>query len=415
MSISAQKNSPIITGTGCICAAGQNTAAVTTSLHAATVNCAPIPDYLFSSDLTFPAFTVQQEALTREAYNFFLEQGVDPSALVCNRTLQLTLTALTEALQQAGYHLSDLRNRRVGIALGTTVGCTFNNEDYYIAWKKDQKPDIDPVFHYLDSNPALRLQKIMDVEGPCLVITNACASGTDAIGVGSRWLQDDLCDIVITGGADELSRIAYHGFAGLMLTANTPCRPFSADREGLNLGEGAGVLILEKQYESKKKKALGSVRGYGSAGDAHHPTAPHPEGRGMQQALAVALGEAKTTVEDIAYINSHGTGTPSNDRAESAALAGLGFTADNCPVVSTKGVTGHTLGAAGAIEAILTLEALRQGSTMGTIGCKAVDPQLHPAVLIEREERPLNGKVGISQSLAFGGGNAALVLEGYPA
>lgn len=413
MSASARAKAPVITGTGCFCAAGANKKDVTANLHSAKVNCGPVPEYLFTGELAFPVFAVGEQALSPEAENFYRSHDISPSALACNRTLQLTLSALAEALIQADYDPVRLRGQRVGIVLGTTVGCTFNNESYYIAWKEGRKPDIDPVLLYLDSNPALRLQKILGLRGPCAVITNACASGTDAIGVGTSWLLNDLCDLVIAGGADELSRMAYHGFAGLMLTATNPCRPFSADREGLNLGEGAGILILEKRENIASKPVLGSILGYGSAGDAHHPTAPHPEGRGMQEALRLALAQAGVTINDISYINSHGTGTPANDRAESAALAGLGFTAATAPVVSTKGLTGHTLGAAGAIEAILTLEALRQGSTVGTIGCKELDPQLHPSVVVESETRQLSGPIGISQSLAFGGGNGALILEAY--
>ena len=413
MNDSARAKSPVITGTGCFCAAGTNKEEVTASLRAAKVNCAPLPQYLFTSELSFPVFAVGEQALSPEAHAYYRSHDIPPTALECNRTVQLTLSALAEALIQADYDPARLRERRVGIILGTTVGCTFNNESYYIAWKKGRMPDIDPVLQYLDSNVALRLQKILNVRGPRAVITNACASGTDAIGIGGRWLHEDFCDLVITGGTDELSRMAYHGFAGLMLTAPTPCRPFSGDREGLNLGEGAGILILEKRRDAGSKPQLGSILGYGSAGDAHHPTAPHPEGRGMQEALRIAMEEAGVCPDEIAYINSHGTGTPANDRAESAALTALGFTAATAPVVSTKGLTGHTLGAAGAIEAILTLEALRQGSTVGTIGCKELDPQLHPAVLLESETRQLSGPIGISQSLAFGGGNAALILEGH--
>jgi 3-oxoacyl-[acyl-carrier-protein] synthase-1/3-oxoacyl-[acyl-carrier-protein] synthase II len=200
-----------------------------------------------------------------------------------------------------------------------------------------------------------------------------------------------------------------------MLASKNPCRPFDADRDGLNLGEGAGVLIMERETSAVARQAAisGWVRGYGAAGDAHHPTAPHPEGRGLQAAILQAVHDAGITLADIGFINAHGTGTPANDRAELTALAHLGF-ADrpDCPVVSTKGATGHTLGAAGGIEAVLTLCTLNAGTTFGSTGCITRDPALPLAVPTAKESCRLSGRIGMSESLAFGGGNAAIILEG---
>jgi 3-oxoacyl-[acyl-carrier-protein] synthase-1/3-oxoacyl-[acyl-carrier-protein] synthase II len=245
------------------------------------------------------------------------------------------------------------------------------------------------------------------------VITNACASGTDAIGVARNWLATGQCDIAIAGGADELSRVAYNGFVSLMLTDKEPCRPFSADRQGLNLGEGAGVLVLERQDDSAERQVgpLGWVRGYGCAADAWHPTAPHPDGRGLKTALRQALHDCGMPMDAPALINAHGTGTKANDKAETSALSGIFSGDERPPIVSTKGITGHTLGAAGGVEAIFTLMALRAGYTPGTVGCLEADPQLAMPVLGQGDEHNLSGNWGISQSLAFGGGNSALVLE----
>lgn len=331
-----------------------------------------------------------------------------------NRTLQLTLAAINESLEQAGINAEDLRRKRVGVALGTTVGCTFHNEPYYIDWKEGREPDEKPLRTYLSSNLAERIQRILGVRGPRAVITNACSSGTDAIGLARNWLRHGLCDIAIAGGADELSRIACHGFKSLMLVSPENCRPFDKDRRGLNLGEGAGIVLLERdeQLIADKRGCLGWIRGYGIAGDAHHPTAPHPGGRGLQMAVRMALADGDITVGDIAMINAHGTGTPANDRAETRAVFELGFNNGALPVVSTKGVTGHTLGAAGAIEAVFTLLALNRGEVAGTTGCHNCDPDFSVAVLAEGETSPLRGRTGLSQSLAFGGSNGVLVLEG---
>ena len=243
-------------------------------------------------------------------------------------------------------------------------------------------------------------------------MVNACSSGTDALGLALNWLRQGLCDVCIAGGADALSIIPYHGFASLQLLDPMPCRPFDADRGGLNLGEGAAVVVLESAMhgDCSDRHLTGRILGYGAASDAWHPTAPHPEGRGLAAAVKNALDDAGLTADDVSLVNAHGTGTLANDSAECTAIREV-FGKSPPPVVSTKGVTGHTLGAAGALEAILTLLALDRGVVCGTAGCKKQDPALDVPVLTQNDSAALHGPVGISQSLAFGGGNSALVLE----
>jgi 3-oxoacyl-(acyl-carrier-protein) synthase len=325
------------------------------------------------------------------------------------------MRAITEALTQSKLDADELRGKTVGIVLGTTVGCTFLNETYYRDWKTGRVRNDGPIFDYLSSNLAETLQRILQVSGPRAVITNACASGTDAIGLALDWLRCNLCDIAIAGGADALSRVACHGFSSLMLISQRPCRPFDQNRDGLNLGEGAGILVMEREKDAHARQAVisGWVRGYGSASDAYHPTAPHPEGRGLQEAIRLAIAEAGIGLADIGFVNAHGTGTPANDITELTALRRLGFsTHPDCPIVSTKGATGHTLGAAGGIEAVLTLGILNAGTTRGNIGCTECDPKLPLPVPTERESCPISGRIGMSESLAFGGGNSAIILEG---
>lgn len=399
-----------VTGCGCVCAAGVDTVSVWRALQDGTVNTQTAPGHLFPGKQNIPVFSVEGLVLPDFSEDVF----PGPCSVKWNRTLALTLTAAAEAIATAGLSGELLREKRVGIVLGTTVGCTFHNETYYVDWKKGRNPGLDPVYRYLSANLAESVQGILGVRGPRLVVTNACASGTDAIGLAKMWLQNDLCDVALAGGADELSRIACQGFSSLMLTSHNPCRPFDAKRDGLNLGEGAGVLILEKeeQADARNGNLMGWVKGYGVASDAYHPTAPHPLGRGLQHAVRQALSDADVTVEDIAFINAHGTGTRANDIAETTALHALSFKGTAVPVISTKGVTGHTLGAAGGIEAVLTLLALNNGKMRGTIGCRISDPDLPVPVLAESEQAVLTGRIGMSQSLAFGGGNSALILEG---
>lgn len=399
-----------VSGCGCVCAAGADTNSVWRAVQDGFVYNHAGSEHLFPGKQNVPVFSVKDLSLP----DLFADVSLEAGSIEFNRTLLLTLTGIAEALASAELDVELLREKRVGIALGTTVGCTFHNEAYYVDWKKGDNPDLAPVYRYLSANLAERIQEILGVRGPRIVVTNACASGTDAIGLAKMWLENDLCDIALAGGADELSRIACQGFSSLMLISQNSCRPFDAKRDGLNLGEGAGILLMEKQEQAEigNRNLIGWVKGYGVANDAYHPTAPHPEGRGLQHAVRQALSDADVTVDDIALVNAHGTGTRANDSAETTALHALGFGRTAIPVVSIKGATGHTLGAAGGVEAVLTLLALNNGKVRGTIGCHTSDPDLPVTVLTESEQAVLSGRIGMSQSLAFGGGNSALIFEG---
>jgi 3-oxoacyl-[acyl-carrier-protein] synthase-1/3-oxoacyl-[acyl-carrier-protein] synthase II len=403
-----------VTGLGCCSAAGQDVPAVRQSVDRTIARCRTGRADLFIPCPVAPVFMIEGQDFLAPARKSLDRLPVHLETL--NRTAALAMAAIAEALRQAGLDdPANLRGKKVGIALGTTVGCTFLNEGYYKNWKDGHPQDDGPIFDYLSSNLAELVQRILQVAGPRVVITNACASGTDAIGLALGWLRGGLCDIAIAGGADGLSRVACHGFNSLMLVSKNPCRPFDATRDGLNLGEGAGILVMEREASARARLASisGWVRGYGSAGDAYHPTAPHPEGRGLQEAIHRAAIDAEITLADIRFINAHGTGTQANDAAELTALARLGFAdRSDCPVVSTKGATGHTLGAAGGIEAVLTLCTLNAEATSGTTGCMNQDPNLPLMVLTAKESRNLTGRIGMSESLAFGGGNSALILEG---
>lgn len=404
----------VISGMGCVSAAGRNPEEHLQALNGQPVSCGPVPERDFVTSLPFPVFSAPPEPPTGSEPD---HHRLAPAATALGPTGLLALKATLQALARAGIGAADLQGKRVGICLGTTVGCAFNDEDYYRAWRRGDRPPLEPVWRYLRNNISAALQELLAVSGPSLVITNACASGTDAIGVAGNWLRSGRCDLAIAGGADALSRIACNGFAALQLADPNPCRPFDQSRQGLNLGEGAGILIMESGATARRgnRRPLGWVRGYGTASDAWHPTAPHPEGRGLQAAITAALGDQNGfRREQIALINGHGTGTPSNDLAETSALAAIFASGYRPPLVSTKPLTGHTLGAAGAIEAIFTLLALQSGKTPGTRRCQHPDPAFPYRPLAEAEQVELSGKIGLSQSLAFGGGNSCLVLEAAP-
>jgi 3-oxoacyl-[acyl-carrier-protein] synthase II len=234
-------------------------------------------------------------------------------------------------------------------------------------------------------------------------------SATDAIGLGAQWIARRRCDVVLAGGADALHRVPYLGFGVLRNTSTTDCQPFDRNRAGLNLGEGAGVLVLEHEDHARRRGAdlLGWIAGHATASDAHHPTAPHPEGRGLRRALAAALTVAELSPAAVGFVHAHGTGTVHNDRVEGKALADL-FGPD-AVVFSTKGATGHTMGAAGALGAIFALAHLRDGQVPPSAGFRTPDPEC--VVVPTTEVRRVTARAAVSSSLAFGGTNSVLVLR----
>ncbi len=386
-----------ITGVGCICAAGTNLSDILRALETGQRN--PLPPSRFKSEHSriFPVFEVPEHVCS--------EHGKTASGL--SMTAHLALYAMEEALLQAGLTVPDLHSRRVGVCIGTSVGASLNLLDFYRATRAGQTPELKPVHRYLNSNPAVALAHALDASGPVQTVVNACSSGADAIGLAASWIAQGMCDIVIAGGADEMSEVTYNGFIRLMIADQSPCRPFDRSRGGLNLGEGAGILILESAACRKQRKApeLATILGYGTAADAHHLTAPHPQGLGLKLAISDALAAAGLTNADISFINAHGTGTANNDSVEAVVRNEL---FPQTPFLSTKGMTGHTLGAAGAIEAIFTMAHLTAGGIPASAGFSEEDPSLGASPVCVFT--PVHGQAAISQSLAFGGNNSVLVI-----
>ena len=267
---------------------------------------------------------------------------------------------------------------------------------------------MDAVERFLKGNPAAALARMLGLHGPRMTVANACSSGTDAIGAALSWLRAGLCDIAIAGGTDELNRIPYAGFSSLGIVNPGLCSPFDRDRKGLNLGEGAGVLVLETEDSARRRGARTDLRvlGYGTAADAYHLTSPHPEGRGLTKAIYRAMQEAAISAAEIAFINAHGTGTTENDKVEGAVLASI--FGPSAKVLSTKGYTGHTLGAAGGLEAAFSAIGLREGWLPASAGFQNQDEGIPITPLTQRTA--VEGRYAISTSLAFGGNNSALVI-----
>jgi len=384
-----------ITGLGSLSGAGLNLTESMESLFRGERH--PHPPIRFTTDHPVSYLVLE----LRDGFKLPL----DEQEQVYSRTCQLALAAALEALAHAGWNAENLRGKRVGVCVGTTVGCALNCDDFYRAYKGDAKPDLGIMERFLRSNPAAVIARQLKLDGPIQTVVNACSSGTDAIGIGASWLRSGACDIVIAGGADELLRVTYAGFSSLMITDSDPCKPFDVKRKGLNLGEGAGILILESAAIRSEKKAQGYVLGYGSACDAYHLTAPHPDGAGLKQAMHEAFTAADVTPADIAFVNTHGTGTPDNDRVEGRVLNAV---LPGVPFLSTKGYTGHTLGAAGGIEAVFSVACLQRGEIPTSIGFADADPEVISTPVIKNTR--IAGGIALSESLAFGGNNAVLIL-----
>jgi 3-oxoacyl-(acyl-carrier-protein) synthase len=387
-------NSPLISGVGAVSAVGSDVDGALAAFAARARNTlATLP---FECSISCPTFQVRADL------------PVLPGRLNNSRSLRLAMKAVNEAMADAGVEKFSA-NTRFGVCIGTTVASQLNNIPFYDAYRRQGNPPLDAVYDFLSANLAHAIGDLLHVVGPRMTIVNACSSGTDAIGVAGSWIRAGLCDVALAGGADEMNRVAMAGFWSLGVMSAQRCAPFDRDRAGLNLGEGAGIVLLESADHAQKrgKRSGFELAGFGAACDAHHLTAPHPQGRGLMTAIRTALGQAKITPSQIAFINAHGTATIDNDRAEGKVIAEI-FGAGQ-RFLSTKGYTGHTLGAAGGLEAVFTVLALREGWIPASAGFENAAEDI-PAMPV-RDRAKITGDYAMSTSLAFGGNNSALVIR----
>jgi 3-oxoacyl-[acyl-carrier-protein] synthase II len=399
MTTESEPVSPVlITGMGVLCATGRNVPEVMDNLYSG--HRTPVISRRVHSDLqeTYPMFEIPPSAVP---------QGYD-EGLESERCGLLAIAAAKEAVNDAGLNSDDLKRYRIGICIGTTVGNAMNNESFYADFLHQRFPPMDSIKAFLRSNPADMMADHFNLECMRQCVANACASGAVAIQQGAEWIKSGLCDIVIAGGSDILCRVIYNGFISLKITDTRPCRPFDRNRQGLNLGEGAGVVILESQAIAHQRKTPphAILSGYGNCSDAYHISAPKPDGRGLEKAIGFALQQAGLSHQDIAFINAHGTATPENDKVEGTLFSRL---FPKTPFQSTKGYTGHTLGAAGAIEAIVTIEQLKRQRIVASVGFETPDPDFEVDPVTENTV--IDGEHALSDSVAFGGNNAVLIFQ----
>jgi 3-oxoacyl-[acyl-carrier-protein] synthase II len=341
-----------------------------------------------------------------------------------DRCTQLALVASDEALADAGWDGDGPYDPdRIGCVIGTGIGgieTLVGNQDVLRERGYDKVSPLGiPLM--MANAPAGAVAMRHGLRGPSYGTVSACAAGSHAIGTALRMIQYGEADAVVTGGSEaalvDLSRAS---FAAMDATSKSGIsRPFDARRDGFVMGEGAGLLVLEDEERARERGAriLGYVVGYAATSDAHHLTAPHPEGEGAVRAIRLALADAGLEPQDVHYVNAHGTSTPLNDRSETAALkVALGARAAQIPVSSTKSAIGHLLGAAGAVEAVATILALRDRVAPPTLNYEEPEEGLD-LDYVGNGARPMdcvNGTppVAISNSFGFGGHNAVLALKG---
>jgi 3-oxoacyl-[acyl-carrier-protein] synthase II len=330
------------------------------------------------------------------------------------RASRLLLLAGHEAWSQSGW----TPDGHLPMILGTTSGEMCLGQEYLRQALRAPlcfKHQAERVTHYLVQQQGINLANALGIQGEIITISNACASGANAIGHAWELVRTGRAQRVLTGGYDALCHLTFAGFDTLQVLSPSPCRPFDAERGGLTLGEGAAVLALENFNSALERGAeiIGEIVGYGATTDTHHLTQPHPEGIAAVAAMKAACASAGVVPEQIDYVNAHGTATPQNDAAETAAIqAWAGARAATLPVSSTKAAIGHLLGAAGAVEAVASLMALRGQWLPPEPSLQTPDPACRFPIVRQAVDAKI--EFVLSNSFGFGGANAALIFRRWP-
>jgi len=334
-----------------------------------------------------------------------------------SRADRIGICAATEAVEQAGLLKAGVDLHRVGVFLGAGTADLLRSERFYNTWKTrgiDRARPSD-VRNHMPNTPNDVIAHRFGFEGPRRCVLAACSSSTIAIGQAIDAIRGGRADVALAGGTDALARLTYSGFNQLKLMDIEPCRPFDRSRAGMNIGEGAGMLVLEGLDHATRRGAriYAEMAGYALGCEAHHATAPEPRGLPLSTIIRAALSDAAIPVSNVDHVNAHGTATPQNDLAEARALYRLfGDRAREIPVTSVKSMIGHCLGAAGAVEAAVLVLSVAESIIPPTIHHSETDPECGLDV-VANEAREHAVRCGVSTSLAFGGNDSALVVTAY--
>jgi nodulation protein E len=395
-----------VTGLGLICALGNTVSECWSRLAAGESRILPL------SDPGCPPyrFTTGAEASAFNPAEHFTERDL----IVLERFAQMATVAAREAITQSGLSFEGELGDACAVVTGTSVGGQFSEEEGYKRLYRENIPRVAPLTipRTMANAGASRIALEFGIQGPGYTVSTACSSSNHALGQAFWMVRSGQVTAAVAGGSEAVfTEGLLRAWEAMRVVTPEVCRPFSADRKGLSLGEGAGMLMLEDWEHARARgaKILGEIIGFGMSSDAHHVTQPCVEG--PAKSMLWALRDAGIAPEQVGYVNAHGTGTPSNDSIETQAIRMVfGASADRLLVSSTKSMHGHTLGAAGAIEAVATLAALQHGLVPPTANFTAPDPACNLDV-VPNQARVADIDIAISNTFAFGGLNATVVLK----
>lgn len=408
------KRKVVITGIGAVTPIGNTAPASWAAAKAGTCGIAPITHYDTSA---------QKAKLAGEVKDLDVEQFIDKrEARKMDRVTQLAMVAAHEAMQDSGLVMENEDATRCGVIVSSGIGGLNTIESEHTKGEQKGFDRVSPYFipMVISNMPAGHIAIQYGFKGMCSCVVTACASGSNAIGDSFRQIRDGYADVMLCGGTEaSITPLGVGGFTSLkaLHTGTDPLRasiPFDAERSGFVMGEGAGALVLEEYGHAVRRGAriLAEVAGYGASCDAHHITAPCPDGAGAAAAMAAAMADAGVQPGEIGYINAHGTSTPMNDACETAAVKrAFGEAAKTLAISSTKSMTGHLLGASGAVEAVFTALALADGFVPATIHYKKPDAACDLDIVPNEGRAMPSLRYAMSNSLGFGGHNASLVFK----
>lgn len=386
-----------VTGAGIICSIGRDKAEVWSAIREARGGIGKLTRFegeVFPTDIAAEVASDLSDMMPirkREAKRM-------------SRTDCLAIIAVKEAIVQAGVPSLE----RAIVSSGTSTGGLVEGEEYYFARRANRRASDSRVLQQPTSGPSDAIARAFACGGGVVSNATACASAGAALAMAADYLRARHADVAIAGGSDALCRLTYSGFNVLQAVDPQPCSPFDESRKGITLGEGAAYLVLERWEDAEARGAtiLAEMGGYGATCDAHHPTAPHEDGRGAASAMTAAIREARAGAVD--YVNAHGTGTSLNDSAETKAI--ISALGSKVPTSSSKSFFGHTLGASGGIEAVVTVLALQNQVAPPTLRLRqaASDCALD---YVPHDARPMPMNVALSNTFGFGGSNVSIVFR----
>lgn len=400
------KKRVVITGIGAVSALGKNIPEMMENMKAKTINYKVVPEDRFSTDhKTF--LNNRGFMMDHDVY----KQAWEKDSALMN---EIADQCIEEALDSANLSKDTLQKETTGLCLGTSVGACFPMIQRIKKYIEEQVHDYD-LGTYSTPKIVGSIAKKYKLKGPVSTISTACASGTNSIGRAFDLIENGRADIMLGGGMDIFTELTYTGFNSLFALSKTKCKPFSDTRDGMSLGDACGILVLESLDAAIERGApiYGEIKGYHILNEAYHATAPHPEGKYALKCMKQAMKYGDTTADEIQYINAHGTGTQKNDSAELKACESLLKEKDEKTFVgSTKCLTGHTLGAAGSIEAIISLLSLQNGALFANY--EATDlPESEKVDFVTSNKENVPIKNVLSNSFGFGGNMASILLSSY--